>query len=245
MKRSPFPLLILIYICLSTTVIWIYQKSKKDSNQSGLKKLSSIAWNDTTSNKSTTLSQVPQLVANGSEKAVTLKNLSIQTKIEGNIATTSYEMQFYNSEKRDLETELNFPLGENQTITRFVMDVNGKLREGVAIEKQKARVAFESTIRKNIDPGLVEMTKGNNFKARVFPVPAPAITQTGPREASATARCSLSNALRISSARRLPTVSKIARLANRFVNNHFHVYTKIQSFFLLQRFQVVTKFHLL
>jgi tetratricopeptide (TPR) repeat protein len=172
MKRSPFPLLILIYICLSTTVIWIYQKSKKDSNQSGLKKLSSIAWNDTTSNKSTTLSQVPQLVANGSEKAVTLKNLSIQTKIEGNIATTSYEMQFYNSEKRDLETELNFPLGENQTITRFVMDVNGKLREGVAIEKQKARVAFESTIRKNIDPGLVEMTKGNNFKARVFPVPA-------------------------------------------------------------------------
>ena len=35
--------------------------------------------------------------------------------------------------------------------------------------------------------------------ARVFPVPAPAITHTGPRVASATARCSESSAARMES----------------------------------------------
>lgn len=115
----------------------------------------------------------PELrVKNDAEKRVTLQSLNVKTSIQNNLATTRFEMDFYNSEKRDLEAELNFPLGEGQTITYFAMDVNGKLRQGVAVEKEKARVAFESTIRKGIDPGLVEMTKGNNFKARVFPVPA-------------------------------------------------------------------------
>ncbi len=115
----------------------------------------------------------PELrVKNEGEKRVKLQNLIVKTSIQNNLATTRFEMDFYNSEKRDLEAELNFPLGEGQTITYFAMDVNGKLRSGVAVEKEKARVAFESTIRKGIDPGLVEMTKGNNFKARVFPVPA-------------------------------------------------------------------------
>lgn len=173
MKRSPFSFLLLIYLSISATVIWINQRSKKETQQHGLQKLSSIKWKETKTNSTPAISDVPQLIAQGTDKnAVTLQHLNISTVIEGNIATTTYEMQFYNKEIRDLETELNFPLGDGQMITRFAMDVNGKIREGVAIEKQKARVAFESTIRKNIDPGLVEMTKGNNFKARVFPVPA-------------------------------------------------------------------------
>lgn len=106
------------------------------------------------------------------EKEVKLDQLSISTQVNGCLATTTMDMIFFNPNKRDLEAQLNFPLAENQTITRFAMDINGKLREGVAIEKEKARVAFETTVRKNIDPGLVEMTKGNNFKARVFPVPS-------------------------------------------------------------------------
>lgn len=106
------------------------------------------------------------------KKGVVLHALKIKSTIQEKIAVTRYEMTFFNPNKRDLEAELNFPLSEGQTITYFAMDVNGKMRPGVAVEKEKARVAFESTIRQNIDPGLVEMTKGNNFKARVFPVPS-------------------------------------------------------------------------
>ncbi len=103
---------------------------------------------------------------------VKLNKLKINSKIVGSMATTTMEMEFYNELNRNLEAELNFPLADGQTITHFEMEVDGKMRTGVAVEKEKARVAFETTIRQNIDPGLIEMTNGNNFKARVFPVPA-------------------------------------------------------------------------
>ena len=44
------------------------------------------------------------------------------------------------------------------------------MREGVVVDKAKARKTFESIVRRGIDPGLVEKTKGNNFKTRVYPL---------------------------------------------------------------------------
>lgn len=37
---------------------------------------------------------------------------------------------------------------------------------------QRCWQIFEDVVRRNIDPGLVEMTEGNNFKTRVYPIPA-------------------------------------------------------------------------
>ena len=51
------------------------------------------------------------------------------------------------------------------------MDVNGTLRAAVVVEKELARVAYENTIRQKIDPGLLEKTQGNNYKARIYPIP--------------------------------------------------------------------------
>ena len=79
-------------------------------------------------------------------------------------------MKFYNGLDRILEGELTFPLGQGQSVSRFAMDINKKLREAVVVEKELARVAYESTIRQNIDPGLLEKTEGNNYKARVYPI---------------------------------------------------------------------------
>ncbi|MEP3210851.1 MAG: VIT domain-containing protein [Maribacter sp.] len=99
-----------------------------------------------------------------------LTNLKIDVSIVGNFATTTYDMKFYNELDRTLEGELVFPLGEGQSVSQFAMDVNGKLRDAVIVEKELARVAFESTVRQNIDPGLLEKTEGNNYKARVYPI---------------------------------------------------------------------------
>jgi tetratricopeptide (TPR) repeat protein len=71
-----------------------------------------------------------------------------------------------------LEGELDFPLADGQTITRYALEINGNLREGVVVEKAKARIAYENTVRQNIDPGLVEKIKGNNFRTRIYPIPA-------------------------------------------------------------------------
>ncbi len=71
-----------------------------------------------------------------------------------------------------MEGELNFPLADKQRVFRFAMDLNGKLRESVVVEKQLGRRAFEGVVRQEIDPALLEMTVGNNYKARVYPIPA-------------------------------------------------------------------------
>ena len=99
-----------------------------------------------------------------------LSSLIVDVNIIGNFATITYDMKFYNELNRTLEGELSFPLGEGQSVSNFAMDVNGTLREAVIVEKELARVAYENTVRQNIDPGLLEKTEGNNYKARVYPI---------------------------------------------------------------------------
>lgn len=101
-----------------------------------------------------------------------LSDLEITVSITGNIATTNCFMTFENSTTRILEVEFEFPLDQNQTISGYALDINGKMRQGVVVEKDKGREVFETIVRQNIDPGLVEMTNGNNFKTRVYPIPA-------------------------------------------------------------------------
>jgi tetratricopeptide (TPR) repeat protein len=98
--------------------------------------------------------------------------LKMDIKVIGNIATNTMELTFYNDLERILEGEFCFPLGEGQTVSDFGIETDGVMRDGVIVEKTKGRVVFESTVRKNIDPGLLEWTKGNNFKTRIYPIPS-------------------------------------------------------------------------
>ncbi|UOB19365.1 VIT domain-containing protein [Abyssalbus ytuae] len=113
--------------------------------------------------------ETPKVVLKDST-SLRLTHLKIKVEITGNFATTTYDMKFFNEPDRTLEGELVFPLGEGQTVSKFAMDINGKLRDAVVVEKELARVAFESTVRQNIDPALLEKVQGNNYKARVYPI---------------------------------------------------------------------------
>ncbi|HRG23538.1 MAG TPA: VIT domain-containing protein, partial [Chitinophagaceae bacterium] len=104
--------------------------------------------------------------------AMKISSLHINVEVAANIATTTFDIIFYNPNDRILEGEFEFPLADGQHIVRYALDIEGKLREGVVAEKAKARQAFENTIRRQIDPGLVEKTVGNNFRTRIYPLPA-------------------------------------------------------------------------
>ena len=104
--------------------------------------------------------------------SIKLSDLSVNVSVVGNVATTTCDMIFTNSSSRVLEGEFEFPLGQGQTIVGYALDINGKMRQGVSVEKEKARTVFEDIERRNVDPGLVELTAGNNFKTRVYPLPA-------------------------------------------------------------------------
>lgn len=107
---------------------------------------------------------------NGSTVPMKMTSLRVDVKVIGNVATTTMHMQFYNNMAQTIEGHMYFPLIEGQTISRFSMDVNGKMREGVVVNKQRGRKGFEAVVRRQIDPGIIEWTKGNNFKARIYPI---------------------------------------------------------------------------
>lgn len=101
-----------------------------------------------------------------------LQELDMNIYVVGQIAVTTMEMVFYNPNDRVMEGEFEFPLAHGQQVSRFALDIEGKLREGVVVDKTKGRNAFESIVRRGVDPGLLEKTEGNNFKARVYPMPS-------------------------------------------------------------------------
>ena len=106
----------------------------------------------------------------GSE--VYLQSLDIQVEVTGNIATTKYTMVFKNRTGKILEGELLFPLPDGTTVSHYALDINGKMREAVPVEKAKATQVFEEIVQRRVDPGLLERVEGNNFRTRVYPIPA-------------------------------------------------------------------------
>ncbi len=52
------------------------------------------------------------------------------------------------------------------------MWIGNDLVEADVVEKQRAREIYETILREKRDPGLLEWTSGNIFKARVFPIEA-------------------------------------------------------------------------
>ena len=103
---------------------------------------------------------------------VQLQSVRIRSEVTGRLAFTELEMTFFNPNARILEGELQFPLLDGQSVASFAMDVNGALREAVPVDKARGQMVFEEVIRGRIDPGLLEVTQGNSFKLRVYPIPA-------------------------------------------------------------------------
>ena len=117
---------------------------------------------------------LPEVKVRGQYNAnpMQLQELSMDILVMGQTAVTTMEMTFYNPNDRVMEGEFEFPLSNGQEVSRFALDIDGKLREGVVVDKALGRQAFEDIARGNVDPGLLEKTEGNNFRARVYPMPA-------------------------------------------------------------------------
>ena len=113
----------------------------------------------------------PQLViAAPGERPVALRSVAIRTEISGSLALTSVELTFFNPNRRLLEGELQFPLLDGQSVVGMAMDIDGQLREAVPVDKAQGQAVFEDVTRARIDPALLSVTQGNNYKLRVYPI---------------------------------------------------------------------------
>ena len=113
---------------------------------------------------------VLRLVVADAAIPIRLDSVRVRTEINGDLAQTSIELGFFNPNARQLEGELQFPLAPSQTVSGFAMDFNGVLREAVPVEKTRGQAIFEDVTRQRVDPALLQVTEGNNFKLRVYPL---------------------------------------------------------------------------
>lgn len=114
----------------------------------------------------------PRLAITGAtELPVRLQSVRIDADIAGATALTQVEMVFHNPNRRILEGELQFPLLDGQAITGFALDIDGRMREAVPVDKARGQAVFEDITRQRVDPALLQVTQGNNFKLRVYPIP--------------------------------------------------------------------------
>jgi TonB-dependent SusC/RagA subfamily outer membrane receptor len=120
---------------------------------------------------SITRAQAPQLTVDGkSNNGVKLQQLKIDVAIYGNISRTTWQMTFYNSTSRILEGTLVFPLKDGVSVSRYSLDINGKMREAVPVDRGQGTAVFEAVERRRIDPGLLEKVEGNTFRTRIYPI---------------------------------------------------------------------------
>ncbi|MGA9639253.1 VIT domain-containing protein, partial [Flavobacterium sp.] len=117
--------------------------------------------------------QIPNIeVKDMKNHPVIIQEVFFETQIFGNLAETKATYVFKNNGSRDLEGTLTFPLPDGVFVSGYALDINGQLREAVPVPKEKAKEVFESIARKNVDPGILEKVMGNNFRTRIYPMPA-------------------------------------------------------------------------
>ncbi|MEK7859684.1 MAG: VIT domain-containing protein [Elusimicrobiota bacterium] len=101
-----------------------------------------------------------------------LKGLKARAVLRGPLAFTELRLTFENPQARVLEGRFRLVLPQGASVSRFAMRQEARWQEGEVVELQKARAAYEDFLHRRQDPALLEKGAGNEFTARVFPIPA-------------------------------------------------------------------------
>ena len=102
----------------------------------------------------------------------TVESVTVQARVVGRTATTRVDIVLRNPNHTVIESALQFPLREGQTVTGFALESLDRSRylSAAPVEKAKGQAVFEQIVREGVDPALLEKTAGNNFKLRVYPI---------------------------------------------------------------------------
>lgn len=105
------------------------------------------------------------------ETSYKIKEISIRTRVQDQIARTQVTQSFVNTGNRQMEVSFVFPLPYDGAIDRLTFMVDGKEYDAELMTKEKAREIYEGYMRRNKDPALLEWMGTGMFKTSVFPIP--------------------------------------------------------------------------
>ncbi|MFV1965954.1 MAG: VIT domain-containing protein [Pirellulaceae bacterium] len=100
-----------------------------------------------------------------------IKELAIRATLTDQIGNVQISQTFVNTGSRQMEVCFVFPLPYNGAVDRLTFMVDGKEYEAELLSADEARRIYESYVRRNQDPALMEWIGTGMFKTSVFPVP--------------------------------------------------------------------------
>lgn len=101
-----------------------------------------------------------------------LSSLKASAVVQGPLAFTELHLTFDNPAPRTIEGRFQITLPPGAAVSRFAMRMPDGWQEAEVVERQHARVAYEDFLHRRQDPALLEREAGNQFSARIFPIPA-------------------------------------------------------------------------
>jgi tetratricopeptide (TPR) repeat protein len=101
-----------------------------------------------------------------------LMRLVGRSVVDDPLAFTELTLTFENPSERTLEGTFAITLPQGAAVSRFAMKMPDGTQEGEVVELEEARRAYEDFLHRKQDPALLEQGAGNQFTARVFPIPA-------------------------------------------------------------------------
>ena len=101
-----------------------------------------------------------------------LTSMTANAVVDGGLAFTELHLAFENPQDRTLEGTFRVSLPQGASLGRFAMKIGNEWQEGEVVELAAARRAYEDSLHRKTDPALMEKAAGNEFSARVFPIPA-------------------------------------------------------------------------
>jgi len=103
-------------------------------------------------------------------KSLSIKSLDVHVELTGNTAVTQLTYEIANKSEQALTANFQLSLPQSAKVIGYALDIQGEMRAGVVVPKAKARHVFNTIQNRNIDPGIAEITRGNQFQTEIFPV---------------------------------------------------------------------------
>ncbi|HEX8241387.1 MAG TPA: VIT domain-containing protein [Allosphingosinicella sp.] len=99
-----------------------------------------------------------------------IEAMDVAVRLHGGIAETVVTARFHNPGQEILEGRFALQMPDSSIVTGYALDVGGTLVEGVLLDQLEARRAYEAQVRRNIDPGLGEVSRTFQFSTRIYPI---------------------------------------------------------------------------
>ncbi len=113
---------------------------------------------------------ISQFVLDSNGNPVVVDQLNVKTELGELTAETTVDLRFTNPNRNSSEVAFKLPLPANAVVTGYSLDINGQMIPSSAVEKERAREAFEKIEARGVDPAIADISSNNQFSTEIFPV---------------------------------------------------------------------------